>query len=249
MYTLVLIRHGESILNKQNRFAGWTNIELTKKGVQEAIDAGKLLKKKGYKFDVVFTSFLVRATHTTLHVLDAMKEDPLIIKSWRLNEKHYGMLQGMNRAEMSAQYGEEKVHAWRRVYDCRPPALKTTDKRHPLHDPLYKEVKKSLLPSAESLKDTVARVLPFWKTYIAPTIKQDSQVLISAHGNSLRAIVKHLDRLSDKAIADLNIPTGIPLVYELNEQLKPIRHYYLGDRKKIKKMIDEVKNQEKPKKK
>ena len=224
MMNLVLLRHGESIWNKENKFTGWVDIDLSKKGKNEAKRSAKLLKEKGYTFDVAYTSYLKRAIRTLWIVLDEMDLMWIpVYNSWRLNERHYGGLQGLNKAEMGKEYGEEQVHIWRRSYDIRPPALKkkNTDRRYDF-----------AIPKCESLKDTVKRVIPYWKT-IAKEIKHGKKVIIAAHGNSLRALVKYLDNIPDKDIPNLNIPTGIPLVYELNNNLKPIRHYYLGDKKAL----------------
>jgi 2,3-bisphosphoglycerate-dependent phosphoglycerate mutase len=246
MYKLVLLRHGESIWNKENRFTGWTDVGLTKKGEQEAIEAGKLLKKEGYIFDIALTSVLKKATKTLDIVLEEMGlTDILIEKSWRLNERHYGALQGLNKSETAKKYGEEQVYLWRRSYDVRPPELTKDDERYPGKDPLYQDLKKEEIPLGESLKDTETRVLHCWQEKIAPAIKSGEKVLISAHGNSLRALVKYLDNIPSNKIAELNIPTGIPLIYELDENLKPIKHYYLGDTEKIKKVTEKVANQAK----
>ncbi|MBI2634355.1 2,3-diphosphoglycerate-dependent phosphoglycerate mutase [Candidatus Peregrinibacteria bacterium] len=217
MIKLVLLRHGESLWNKENRFTGWTDVDLSEKGEQEAITAGRLLKKAGFVFDVVFTSVLKRAVRTMEIVLKEMGHSEIPVhKSWRLNERHYGALQGLNKAETALKYGDGQVHIWRRSYDVRPPALTKDDSR-------YREGE----PPVESLKDTVERFLPYWEEEIAPALQAGKRVLISAHGNSLRALVKYLDNISDEKIPELNIPTGVPLVYELDENLKPVRHYYL----------------------
>jgi 2,3-bisphosphoglycerate-dependent phosphoglycerate mutase len=234
MYKVVLLRHGESVWNKENRFTGWTDVDLSQKGVEEAIGAGNVMKEMGYTFDIVFTSVLRRALRTTWLALEQM--DLLWIpeeKSWRLNERHYGALQGLNKAETAEKHGEEQVKIWRRSYDVPPPALEKTDPRYPGNDPRYHNLDDKDVPKTESLKDTVARFLPYWHEVIAPTIKTGKKVLISAHGNSLRALVKYLDNMSDDAVIALNIPTGVPLVYELDENLKPIKHYYLGDPEEI----------------
>jgi len=242
MYKLVLLRHGESLWNKENRFTGWTDIDLSKKGIREAKKAGQILKKKAYAFDIAFTSVLKRSIRTLWIVLDEMDLMWIpVLKSWRLNEKHYGALQGCNKKEKAKQVGEEQVFRWRRVYDCRPPALDKSDKRHPSHDRRYEGIKD--IPSTECLKDTVTRVLPYWKKSIVPEIKKGKRILISAHGNSLRALVKYLDNIPDEEIPNLNIPTGIPLVYELDKRLRPIRHYYLGDAKTIREAMNRVKDQ------
>jgi len=234
MHKLVLLRHGESKWNKENRFTGWTDVGLTEKGEQEAIEAGKLLKKEGYVFDIAFTSVLKKAIRTLDLVLEEMGLTNIPIKkSWRLNERHYGALQGLNKAETAKKYGEEQVFLWRRSYEVRPPALTEDDERYPGKDPLYQNLKKEEIPLTESLKDTEMRLLPYWHQEIAPAVKAGKNVLIVAHGNSLRALVKYLDNIPPSEIPKLNIPTGIPLVYELNGGLKPIRHYYLGDPEKI----------------
>ncbi|MEK6959508.1 MAG: 2,3-diphosphoglycerate-dependent phosphoglycerate mutase [archaeon] len=249
MHKLVLLRHGESTWNKENKFTGWVDVDLSEKGVEEAKSAGKKLKEGKYKFDLAFTSVLKRATKTLTLTLKEMKHKKIPIeKSWRLNERHYGALQGLNKSEMAAKYGEEQVLLWRRSYDTRPPELKETDPMFPGDDPLYKDVSKKDLPTAECLKDTVARVMPYWKSEIAPAIKLNKKILISAHGNSLRAIVKYLDSVSEKDIVGLNIPTGIPLVYELDKNLKPIKHYYLASDEELATALDSVKNQGKAKK-
>jgi 2,3-bisphosphoglycerate-dependent phosphoglycerate mutase len=244
MYKIVLLRHGESTWNKENRFTGWTDVELSEKGVSEAHEAGKLLKKDGYNFELVFTSVLKRAIGTMEIVLDEMGLQNLpVVKSWRLNERHYGALQGLNKAETAEKYGEEQVKLWRRSYDTQPPALTKDDERYPGNDPMYKDLNEKELPLTECLKDTVERFLPYWEEKIAPEVKNGKNVLVVAHGNSLRALVKYLDNVSDEEITGLNIPTGIPLVYELDENLKPIRHYYLGDEKKIAAAAEAVANQ------
>ena len=241
---LVLLRHGESIWNKENRFTGWTDVDLTMKGINEAKEAGKLLRESGLTFDVAFTSLLKKAIRTLWIVLDEMDLMWIpVYKSWRLNERHYGALQGLNKSEMASKYGEAKVLLWRRSFDVRPPALEESDERYPGRDPKYVNLEKKDIPFAESLKDTMERLLLYWQDTIAPNIKSGKKVLITAHGNSLRSLVKHLDDVSDKEIIELNIPTGIPLVYELNENLTPIRSYYLGDPLKVKKATETVKNQ------
>ncbi len=234
MHKLVLIRHGESIWNKENRFTGWTDVDLTEKGILEAKESGELLKKDGYVFDIVFTSVLKRAIDTMDIVLKELGSENLPIKkSWRLNERHYGALQGLNKAETAEKYGEEQVKIWRRSYDIQPPSLTKDDPRYAGKDPLYKDMDEKDLPLTECLKDTVNRFLPYWKDEIVPEIVKGKKVLIVAHGNSIRALVKYLDNVSDQEITELNIPTGIPLVYELNDDLSPIKHYYLGDPEKI----------------
>ncbi len=230
MHKLVLLRHGESTWNKENRFTGWTDVDLTARGVDEAREAGRLLKEGGYVFDVAYTSVLKRAIRTlwiALDVLDLMWIP--VTNNWRLNERHYGALQGLNKAETAAKHGEAQTKIWRRSYDIPPPALARDDPRHPSHDPRYASLEAGELPLTESLKDTVARFLPYWHDTIAPTIRAGKRVLIAAHGNSLRALMKYLDNIPESEIVELNIPTGIPLVYELGDDLKPIRHYYLGD--------------------
>ena len=249
MIKLVLIRHGESEWNKLNLFTGWTDVELSEKGVEEAKYGGKLLKEGGYSFDVCYTSYLKRAIHTAWHVLDGVDEAYIpVIKDWHLNERHYGALQGLNKAETAAKYGAEQVHQWRRSFDIAPPELEADDPRNPANQVQYKGVDPKVLPLHESLKDTIARVVPYYNDVIVPEIKAGKKVLIAAHGNSLRALVKYLDNISDADIAGLNIPTGVPLVYELDEDLKPIKHYYLGDQEKIAAKINAVKNQDSVKK-
>ncbi|WP_338860302.1 2,3-diphosphoglycerate-dependent phosphoglycerate mutase [Mycetohabitans rhizoxinica] len=234
MYKLVLIRHGESTWNKENRFTGWVDVDLTDKGAAEARQAGVLLKQAGYTFDIAYTSMLKRAIRTLWHVQDEMDLMYIpVVHSWRLNERHYGALSGLNKAETAAQYGDEQVLIWRRSYDTPPPALEPSDPRTSYDDPRYTKVVRELLPLTECLKDTVARVLPIWNESIAPAIKSGRNVLIAAHGNSIRALVKYLDGISDIDIVGLNIPNGVPLVYELDEALKPIKHYYLGDAEAI----------------
>ena len=244
---LVLLRHGESIWNKEDRFTGWTDVDLSDKGIAEAKEAGRTLREKGYFFDVAFTSVLKRAIRTLWLVLDDMDLMWIpVYRSWRLNERHYGVLQGLNKEEMAVKVGAEQVHMWRRGYDTRPPALKTTDKRYPGNDPKYRELGETDLPLTESLKDTVARCISYWHDVIAPTLKSGKHVIVSAHGNSLRALVKYLDNIGDDEIVNLNIPTGIPLVYELDERLIPQRHYYLGDADEVEKAINKVAGQGKP---
>lgn len=247
-YTLVLLRHGESTWNKENKFTGWTDVPLSEKGVQEAIAAGNYLKEKKFHFDVVYTSVLRRAIHTTWNVLKTTEMEHVpVIKTWRLNERHYGSLQGLNKSETAKKYGEDQVKIWRRSYDIPPPKLDKEDPRWPGHVSVYKDVPKDVLPFTECLKDTVARVLPFWFDHIAPDILANKKVLVSAHGNSLRGLVKHLDNLSEADVLELNIPTGVPLVYELDDDLKPIKHYYLMDSDELQKKMDEVANQGKAK--
>jgi 2,3-bisphosphoglycerate-dependent phosphoglycerate mutase len=230
MYTVVLLRHGESTWNQENRFTGWTDVDLTDKGRNEAAEAGRLLKEGGYTFDLAFTSVLKRAIRTLWIALDALDLMWIpVTKSWRLNERHYGALQGLNKAETAAKHGEAQVKIWRRSYDIPPPPLSPDDERYSGHDPRYANMRREDIPLTESLKDTVARFLPYWHETIAPAITSGQRVLITAHGNSLRALVKYLDDVPDAEIVELNIPTGIPLVYELDDNLRPIRHFYLGD--------------------
>jgi 2,3-bisphosphoglycerate-dependent phosphoglycerate mutase len=234
MYKLVLIRHGESTWNQENRFTGWTDVDLNAKGLGEAKAAGQLLKKEGYSFDRSFVSVLKRALRTNWMILDELDELWIPIeRSWRLNERHYGSLQGLNKAETATKFGDDQVLIWRRSYDVPPPALEKSDDRFPGHDPRYKDVPEAELPQTECLKDTVDRVLPYWHSEIAPAVKRGEKVLVTAHGNTLRALVKYFDNLSEEEVLALNIPTGIPLVYELDDNLKPIRHYYLGDQEAI----------------
>ncbi len=249
MKRLVLLRHGESIWNQENRFTGWYDVDLAEKGMNEAREAGRLLKDQGFAFDIAYTSVLKRAIRTLWLALDQM--DLLwipVIKSWRLNERHYGALQGLNKAETAAKFGDEQVLVWRRSYDIPPPALDKGDSRYPGQDPRYADLSALELPLTECLKDTVARFLPYWHDTIAPQVKAGKKVIITAHGNSLRALVKNLDNVSDRDIVGLNIPTGIPLVYELEDDLKPIRSYYLGDADAIAKAQQAVANQGKAKK-
>lgn len=230
MFKLVLLRHGESTWNKENRFTGWTDVDLSEKGRQEAADAGRLLKEGGYVFDVAFTSVLKRAIRTLWITLDALDLMWIpVTKNWRLNERHYGALQGLNKAETAAKHGDAQVKIWRRSYDIPPPPLSPDDERHSGRDPRYASLRREEVPLTESLKDTVARFLPYWHETIAPAVKSRQRVIIAAHGNSLRALVKYLDNVADDEIVELNIPTGIPLVYELDDSLRPIRHDYLGD--------------------
>jgi 2,3-bisphosphoglycerate-dependent phosphoglycerate mutase len=244
MYKLVLIRHGESTWNKENRFTGWTDVDLSEKGVQEAVEAGQVLAKEGYQFDLAYTSVLKRAIKTINTVLDQMDQLWIPVeRSWRLNERHYGALQGLNKAETAAKFGEAQVKIWRRSYDVPPPALTPTDERYPGADRRYAGLSKDELPLTECLKDTVARFLPLWHESIAPAIQSGKRVVIGAHGNSLRALVKYLDNVSDADILELNIPTGMPLVYELDAGLKPIKSYYLGDPEKVKAAMEAVARQ------
>ncbi|MCC7124732.1 MAG: 2,3-diphosphoglycerate-dependent phosphoglycerate mutase [Acidobacteria bacterium] len=244
MYKVVLLRHGESTWNKENRFTGWTDVDLSEKGREEARAAGQLLKQDGYAFDLAFTSVLTRAIRTCWMTLDELGELWIPVeRSWRLNERHYGALQGLNKAETAAKHGDAQVKIWRRAYDIPPPPLTPDDERHPSHDRRYADLDPSELPLTESLKDTVARFLPYWHERIAPAIRDGKRVLIAAHGNSLRALVKYLDNIPEADIVELNIPTGIPLVYELDEDLKPLRSYYLGDAEAAKKAAAAVANQ------
>ncbi|MDR3048684.1 MAG: 2,3-diphosphoglycerate-dependent phosphoglycerate mutase [Elusimicrobiota bacterium] len=248
MYKIVLIRHGESLWNKENRFTGWTDVDLTPKGKEEAIAAGELLKKEGYVFDLAFTSVLKRAIKTLWEILDIMDLQWIdIIKRWELNERHYGALQGLNKAETAKKYGEDKVKSWRRSYDIPPMPLDENDERYSGKDPRYASLSKEQLPLAECLKDTVARVIPFWTKEIAPKIKEGRNIIVSAHGNSLRALIKYLDNISDTDIISLNIPTAMPLVYELDDNLKAVKRYYLGDAEAVKKAMESVANQGKAK--
>lgn len=230
MYKLVLIRHGESTWNLENRFTGWTDVDLTDTGVEQAKNAGRLLKAEGYDFDLAFTSVLKRATRTLWHALDEMDRTWLPVQhDWRLNERHYGGLQGLNKADMAKQYGEAQVLQWRRSYDVPPPALEATDPRSERGDRRYADLQPEQIPLTECLKDTVARVVPFWNEALAPAIQSGKRVVLAAHGNSIRALIKYLDNIADDAIVGVNVPNGIPLVYELDADLKPIRSYYLGD--------------------
>ncbi len=230
MHTLVLIRHGESTWNRENRFTGWTDVDLTPTGIEQAQRAGRLLRDQGFEFDLAYTSVLKRATRTLWHCLDEMDRTWLpVIHSWRLNERHYGALQGLNKADTARQYGDEQVLIWRRSYDTPPPPLEPQDPRCERSDIRYANLAPDQVPLSECLKDTVERVLPFWNESMAPAMRSDKRILVSAHGNSIRALVKYLDKVSDSDIVGLNIPNGIPLVYELDADLAPIRHYYLGD--------------------
>ena len=230
MYKLVLIRHGESTWNLENRFTGWTDVDLTPTGLAQAVSAGKLLKAEGYDFDLCFTSVLKRATRTLWHTLDEMDRTWLpVVHSWRLNERHYGALQGLNKADMAKQFGDAQVLIWRRSYDTPPPALEPADPRSERGDRRYADLGSAGTPLTECLKDTVARVVPFWNESMAPAIRAGKRVVVAAHGNSIRALIKHLDGISDSDIVSLNIPNGIPLVYEFDAEMKPLRNYYLGD--------------------
>jgi len=245
---LVLLRHGESAWNKENKFTGWTDVDLSEKGIGEAKEAGKVLKKEGYVFDAAYTSVLKRAIRTLWLVLDELDLMWIpVYNSWRLNERHYGALQGLNKSEMARKFGEEQVLIWRRSYDIPPMALEKKDPRYPGNDPRYKDLNIKDIPLTESLKETVARVVPYWKQTIAPALKSGRKIIIAAHGNSLRALVKYLDNVSEEEIVKLNIPTGIPLVYELTKDLAPIKHYYLGDHDRIQAAIASVASQGKAK--
>ncbi|MCC6961714.1 MAG: 2,3-diphosphoglycerate-dependent phosphoglycerate mutase [candidate division Zixibacteria bacterium] len=249
MYKLVLLRHGESVWNKENRFTGWTDVDLSEQGRKEAQEAAITLRERGYTFDLAYTSVLKRAIRTLWYVMDGMDLMWIpVIRSWRLNERHYGALQGLDKAEIAAKYGDAQVLIWRRSYDVPPPALEESDERHPGRDPRYRALTREQLPRTECLKDAVARVLPFWHEQIAPAIKSGQRVLIAAHGNSLRALIKYLDNVSEKDIIELNIPTAIPLVYELDADLKPIQHYYLADPEKVQAAVAAVAAQGKAKK-
>ena len=248
MKKIVLLRHGESLWNKENRFTGWTDVELSDKGIQEAKKAGQVLKENGYSFDLAFSSVLNRSIKTLWYALDEL--DLLWIpvhRSWRLNERHYGALQGLNKSETAEKYGEEQVHKWRRDSNVYPPSLDKADERYPGLDVRYKELNDSELPVTENLNDTIKRVIPYWNEIIVPTLMLNKKIIISAHGNSLRALVKYLDNLSNEEVTNLNIPTGTPLVYELNDNLTPIRHYYLGDADAIADAEKAVANQSKAK--
>jgi len=248
MKKMILLRHGESVWNKENRFTGWTDVDLSDKGVEEARKAGELMRDAGFVFDLAHTSVLKRAIKTlwlALEQLDLMWIP--VLPSWRLNERHYGALQGLNKAETAAKFGDEQVLAWRRSYDVAPPALKPDDARYPGSDPRYRGLAPNQMPLTECLKDTVSRVLPYWNQSIVPDLRSGKRILIAAHGNSLRALVKYLDKVSDQDIVGLNIPTGVPLVYELDDALKPVRHYYLGDPAEVEQALQAVANQGKAK--
>ena len=248
MKTIVLIRHGESVWNQENRFTGWTDVDLTEKGVAEATKAGNLLKEKGFVFEKAYTSYLKRAVKTLNVVLDRMDLDWIPVeKNWRLNEKHYGDLQGLNKAETAAKYGDEQVLIWRRSYDIAPNPLAESDPRHPVNEIRYKDVDKADLPATESLKETVDRILPYWKEVIFPTLNTTDQVLVAAHGNSLRGIIKYLKNISDEEIVHLNLPTAVPYVFEFDDNLNLVKDYFLGDLEEIKKLMDAVANQGKKK--
>jgi 2,3-bisphosphoglycerate-dependent phosphoglycerate mutase len=248
MRKIVLLRHGESVWNKENRFTGWSDVPLSEKGIQEAREAGRLLREGGYTFDIAYTSVLKRAIKTLWIVLEEMDLMWIpVVNSWRLNERHYGALQGLNKAETASKHGEEKVSIWRRSYDVRPPALTPEDPRHPRNDPRYANLRPDDLPATECLKDTIERFLPYAQENITPAIRTGQRVLIAAHGNTLRALVKYADLLSDEEIVKVNIPTGVPLVYELSDDMKPLRRYYLGDQESAKKAAEAVADQLKTK--
>ena len=249
MYRVVLLRHGESVWNKENLFTGWTDVDLSEQGAEEAHEAGRVLKEQGYTFDLAYTSVLKRAIRTLWIALDEMDLMWIpVVRDWRLNERHYGALQGLNKAQTAAKYGEQQVKIWRRSYDIQPPALEESDPRNPGRDPRYRGLTKEQLPLTECLKDTVARFLPCWHGVIAPDVRRGKRLLITAHGNSLRALVKYLDNISDQDIIELNIPTGIPLVYELEDDLRPAKSYYLGDPERVKQAMEAVARQGKVKK-
>jgi 2,3-bisphosphoglycerate-dependent phosphoglycerate mutase len=248
MYKIVLIRHGESTWNMENKFTGWTDVDLSAKGMEEAAQAGKTLKENGYTFDKAYTSVLKRAIRTLWLTLDGLDLMWIPVKRcWELNERHYGALQGLNKSETAAKYGEDQVLTWRRSYDIPPPVLTLEDERHPSHDPRYASLSPDLLPATESLKETVERVVPFWNEEVVPEIKEGKKIIIAAHGNSLRALVKYLDNLSEEDILKINIPTATPLVYELDANMKPIKNYYLGDQEAIAAAMNAVANQGKAK--
>jgi len=248
IHKLVLIRHGESTWNKENRFTGWTDVDLSEQGLQEAKSAGEVLKSEGYTFDLAFTSVLKRAIRTLWITLDGLDLMWIPVeRSWRLNERHYGALQGLNKSETAAKFGEDQVKIWRRSYDVPPPVLEKNDPRYPGSDPKYKNLTEAELPLTECLKDTVARVIPYWEQRIAPLVKAGNKIIIAAHGNSLRAMVKFLDKIPDDEIVGVNIPTGTPLVYELDDNLNPLKHYYLGNAEEIAKKELAVANQGKAK--
>ncbi len=244
MMKLVLVRHGESEWNKKNLFTGWMDVDLSDKGHEEAKAAGQLLKTEGYDFDLCFTSYLKRAIHTLNHILDEMDRDWLpVVKSWKLNERHYGALQGLNKAETAEKYGEEQVKIWRRSFSTKPPVLDPADPRSAKKNPAYRNVDPALLPDCESLETTIERAVPFFNEVIRPEMEAGKRVIIAAHGNSLRALVKYFDNISEEDIIGVNIPTGTPLVYEFDDSFKPIRHYYLGDQEALKKKMEAVANQ------
>ncbi|WP_025041997.1 2,3-diphosphoglycerate-dependent phosphoglycerate mutase [Nitrosospira briensis] len=244
MKKLILLRHGESTWNKENRFTGWTDVDLSPKGVEEAQNSGRLLREGGFAFDIAYTSVLKRSIRTLWIVLDELDQMWIPVNlTWRLNERHYGALQGLNKLETALKYGEEQVQIWRRSYNVRPPALTPEDERYPGFDPRYRNLEREDIPLTECLQDTVARFLPYWNETIAPRVQSGQRILIAAHGNSLRALVMYLDNLSEQDVMELNIPTGVPLVYELEEDLKPIRSYYLGDQAAIEQAMQVVANQ------
>jgi 2,3-bisphosphoglycerate-dependent phosphoglycerate mutase len=248
MYKLVLVRHGQSTWNLENRFTGWTDVGLTEQGIAEAQEAGRLLREGGYDFDVAYTSVLRRAIKTLWIIMEEMELEWLpVYRAWQLNERHYGALQGLNKAEMAKKFGDEQVHIWRRSYDIPPPELEPTDERHPRFDRRYASLTPEQLPATESLKITLERVLPYWHMVLAPAVMSGQRLLVVAHGNSLRALVKYLDGVSEEVIPGLNIPTGVPLVYELDQDLKPITHYYLGDPEEAARKAAAVANQAKSK--
>ncbi|NTV31649.1 2,3-diphosphoglycerate-dependent phosphoglycerate mutase [candidate division WWE3 bacterium] len=248
MYKIVLLRHGQSEWNAENRFTGWTDVGLTEKGVSEAQRAGNALKEAGFTFDLVYTNKLRRAIKTAWISLEALNLEWIpVVKAWELNERHYGALQGLNKSEMAQKYGEEQVHIWRRSFDVRPPALTSESPMYPGNDPRYADIPKDKLPLTECLEDVMNRVIPYWTQHIAPRITEGKQILVAASGNSLRSLVKYLDNVPNEEIMELNIPTAIPLVYELDEHLVPIKHYYLADEQTLAKSIAEVKNQGKAK--
>jgi 2,3-bisphosphoglycerate-dependent phosphoglycerate mutase len=244
MHKIVLLRHGESVWNKENLFTGWTDVDLSEKGREEAAEAGRVLKQQGYSFEVAYTSVLKRAIRTLWIALDEMDLMWIpVIRDWRLNERHYGALQGLNKSQTAAKYGDDQVKIWRRSYDIRPPALEPGDPRYPGHDPRYKDLTRTQLPLTECLKDTVARFLPCWNDVIVPDVRSGRRVLITAHGNSLRALIKYLDNVSDTQITEMNVPTGMPLVYELDDDLRPLNRYYLGDPDKVEAAMEAVDKQ------
>ena len=248
MKRIVLIRHGESQWNMENRFTGWTNVDLTDKGKQEAFEAGKLLKAKGFHFDIAYTSYLKRAVHTLNHILDEMDRNWLpVVKSWKLNERHYGALQGLNKSETAEKYGEDQVKIWRRSFNIKPPVLDPDDERSAHKNPAYREVDPACIPNNESLETTIERAVPYFNEEIKPQMKAGKRVIIAAHGNSLRALVKYFDNISDEDIIGVNIPTGVPLVYEFDDDFKVIRSYYLGDQEALKAKMEAVANQGKKK--
>lgn len=244
MYPLILVRHGQSTWNLENRFTGWTDVDLTKQGREEAQFCGRILKEKGYTFDIAFTSVLKRAIRTLNIIQEEMDLDWVpVIRAWQLNERHYGALQGLNKSEMADKFGEAQVKIWRRSYDTPPPALGMDDKRHPRFDPRYAEIPPDQLPATESLKITLERVLPYWHNTLVPLIKSEKRIIISAHGNSIRALIKYLDEISDNEITELNIPTGIPQIYDFDENLKPINRFYLASNEAVMKATEAVSNQ------